>query len=818
MALCALYLFLRPLSPGMAIAEPEGAFLAGVSFLAVFLCALGLLARREWLRPDLGFWGPLGVLTLCAAGAVQAASGGNYQLACDLGNAWLGDLFTVLAISATLRVPGARRLYLSCFAGGIAAAAAYGVYQRYFGLDYLRRIFSAENGFQFNEHFNIRLQSDRVSGPFSYANALAAVCLLALPLLAGLARLRPAPAQQGDRLGQVVRQAVRGALLLVLLALAYSGSKAGIAVALLAQYAGLVLQMPRRTVLGALAAGGWLAALIGTAGGVSYALFWLIGSGAGATAALTLFAGCWFLLLLWLPKWLERLPRWPGLLIVAAGTAAALAGGTWFLSASEDSATGAARAAMVRQMDVRLNYWRAGLSMAADHPGRGVGLDNFGENYPAYKLPQGWEVQRAHNQYIQLAADGGLPLLGAFLLFWVFYFAQARRPGTPERTDAPSAPTPAKVVPLAGASAPAAQAEGGTLLRLMPILGTLTAAVAFFLTYAFSLRGTFTGLGLEFLMSELAGAPGSIRQQSGSLWGVLVHGGAHLLIFPAVSILVFHGVWRLLENGVPPQTRLWLRLGVAAVLAHVFFDFVLYHTAVAGLFWAACALGRSGAEAEGAQAATPMRLGLLPARGMMLLMLAAGLSLFMLNQLPHLKGSTALSGAQKLTQALTDPDVLQEALQEVDEALIFRPRDAESHRLRAQLLEILLQMRLILDPRRQEQLRQEALREMAQATECAPHNASLRRARAQQVLTLGQNLPASRAQATQLMREAVERYPTKAEYRLALAFALQNAGDTAGARTQAQEALKYHDLATDNPLRLSPDQLLRARRLAGGGL
>jgi len=69
-------------------------------------------------------------------------------------------------------------------------------------------------------------------------------------------------------------------------------------------------------------------------------------------------------------------------------------------------------------MQVRIGYWGAGLKMIADHPLLGVGLDNFGDRYAEYKLPTGREVQRAHNNYLQVAAELGIPGLIVFCALW----------------------------------------------------------------------------------------------------------------------------------------------------------------------------------------------------------------------------------------------------------------------------------------------------------------------------------------------------------------------------------------------------------------
>ncbi len=76
---------------------------------------------------------------------------------------------------------------------------------------------------------------------------------------------------------------------------------------------------------------------------------------------------------------------------------------------------------------VRYKYWRAGLSIAEQHPGLGVGLDNFADYYAAAKHPEDQEARRAHNDYVQLAAEAGLAGLAAYAVFWRLYWRRVRR-------------------------------------------------------------------------------------------------------------------------------------------------------------------------------------------------------------------------------------------------------------------------------------------------------------------------------------------------------------------------------------------------------
>ena len=66
----------------------------------------------------------------------------------------------------------------------------------------------------------------------------------------------------------------------------------------------------------------------------------------------------------------------------------------------------------------RVSQWYAGWQMFAENPFLGVGIGNYPKAYATYALP-GWPtgVGHAHNYYLNLAAEGGLLTLTAFLLF-----------------------------------------------------------------------------------------------------------------------------------------------------------------------------------------------------------------------------------------------------------------------------------------------------------------------------------------------------------------------------------------------------------------
>lgn len=64
----------------------------------------------------------------------------------------------------------------------------------------------------------------------------------------------------------------------------------------------------------------------------------------------------------------------------------------------------------------RKEAWKAGMKMMADHPLTGVGLDNF-KYLAQYYNPEGVQSERvAHNAYIHIGAEAGIPSLIIYIL------------------------------------------------------------------------------------------------------------------------------------------------------------------------------------------------------------------------------------------------------------------------------------------------------------------------------------------------------------------------------------------------------------------
>jgi O-antigen ligase len=77
----------------------------------------------------------------------------------------------------------------------------------------------------------------------------------------------------------------------------------------------------------------------------------------------------------------------------------------------------------------RVAMWRAGLGMIADHPLLGVGPGEVRAWYQHYRRPEAIRPSTGHlhNSAIHIAAERGLPALGAWVWLWVVFFREGCR-------------------------------------------------------------------------------------------------------------------------------------------------------------------------------------------------------------------------------------------------------------------------------------------------------------------------------------------------------------------------------------------------------
>ncbi|MGH9355989.1 MAG: O-antigen ligase family protein [Terriglobia bacterium] len=156
----------------------------------------------------------------------------------------------------------------------------------------------------------------------------------------------------------------------------------------------------------------------GSSGGYR-ALWWIVAAIIAASILLNLTRGVWvgcfvgglYLIARWRARWLWALPVLVLLTLVA---------GPRLMQRREESVMHPTRDPSVA---IRLEMWRAGLKMVERHPLTGVGPDNIQEVYDLY-LPPGKSPivgyhEHLHNDFVQLAAERGLPCLAAWIWFMI---------------------------------------------------------------------------------------------------------------------------------------------------------------------------------------------------------------------------------------------------------------------------------------------------------------------------------------------------------------------------------------------------------------
>ncbi|NOZ20534.1 MAG: tetratricopeptide repeat protein [Planctomycetes bacterium] len=190
-------------------------------------------------------------------------------------------------------------------------------------------------------------------------------------------------------------------------------------------------------------------------------------------------------------------------------------------------------------LTVRAQYWRAGIEMIEDHPVSGIGLNEFGDLYTAYKRPADDETQMAHNNYIQLWAETGIFGLLAFCAVWGIFLARHFPRGG------------------AGGGVKSLDVAGGRTDMELTMIGLIAGIVSVALA-----AGRFFSLPM-------------------GLGGILVA----LLGWVAAFLLVFAGA-----NTFGAMTCRGIWIGVVCFLIHSLVDFDLYEPGVAQTLWTLAAI------------------------------------------------------------------------------------------------------------------------------------------------------------------------------------------------------------------------------------
>ena len=77
------------------------------------------------------------------------------------------------------------------------------------------------------------------------------------------------------------------------------------------------------------------------------------------------------------------------------------------------------------QNETRFNLWLTSLNMIKAHPIFGIGPGFFRQLFETYKVPGFYDtIAHAHNDYLNLAANSGIPALLGWIWLWVIWFRQ----------------------------------------------------------------------------------------------------------------------------------------------------------------------------------------------------------------------------------------------------------------------------------------------------------------------------------------------------------------------------------------------------------
>lgn len=844
---------LRPFTAGNPPYEPTTVILLCLLGLAFSLWGAAACLRGEFVLTASAVWLPLfACFALVALAVNHALAQGNGRLAIDEGYVWVGDGLLFFLVANHFRQPQYFRFLLCLILASLAFVSLYAIYQRFYGIAYFIHILeqtpesivaNVGNNPVYQKLLRSRAMTLRSTGTFGYPNALGGFCLLLVPIILGLLTN--------------LRKGLPRTTIIILKALAIggltagvlSGSRAGFLAAKVCE--GIILcsflAPPRRS----------LAAMFGILCGIS---FWTAGglaggvivtlllktfltTGAASGGGMLVFAGIWAVEYCWLTQRLRGdtpLPaglRWGGFLTLLLGvllTGYLLSAPAWKTQPAKMNPLQAKllslRNDVAKMVGVRANYWRSAVGMIRDHPWRGVGLGNFGTRYPAYKQPQGWAVKRVHNQYLQFAADGGIPLLIAFLAIWVFFFRSLWRDSgaTEESTTTPEAPAPTNKKSKSKLP-PTTLTPPGDLYRWGRFFGGLMFLVVYIL------YGLFGGLSSEYFRVELFGgvADGSIRAATGSWLPLLIHGGVHFLILPASWLLVYRAAWYALEELPPQRLARWLSYGLAGMLLHIFADMYFSAAGISMFFWLVAGLVLSTRRAT-----WHWHLPLARRGGFALLWLLLTLAPLFLYIHPYMQGALAVyafenrdAAYRRARDSETRHKEFTEAQKALGAALKFRPHDATLYTKQAEYLFAALSLNLSrqlpsnLSPWRRLRLQTSLMRSVdikikrriLAATDAAaqynPQSSGVYARRAAMRLNL---FPGDRTAAVLAgadYQAASKRNPYRPGYRLAEARLEFSLHQNSAAREELTKALQIQAVITDERARLSAAEEKEARAL-----
>ncbi len=149
------------------------------------------------------------------------------------------------------------------------------------------------------------------------------------------------------------------------------------------------------------------AAVVGLAGGVLIGYAFYLSGAKGAWMACGVSAALGLLYYI-----LRR--KTPAIAAIICAVLVIVSAAGFFLFPEKVSAV---REKLHASVKVRVEYWKAGLDMFADHPVRGVGANNFQRYYTQYKTEEGTEVKTPHSAVVSTLSENGIPGVVLLLFF-----------------------------------------------------------------------------------------------------------------------------------------------------------------------------------------------------------------------------------------------------------------------------------------------------------------------------------------------------------------------------------------------------------------
>lgn len=384
-----------------------------------------------------------------------------------------------------------------------------------------------------------------------------------------------------------------------------------------------------------------------------------------------------------------------------------------------------------RSLAFRAQYWQATTQLVADHPIGGVGLGQFGLNYPRYKLPEASEeISDPHNFLLETAALAGLPALLLLVGALVLIGSQLYRRG-PRAT-----------------------------------LDDVSADEALRGSYRFAGGGAIAGLFVGMIVSLAASVPLPLR----SFCLLLI-----VLLFSLAVLLPWIRSGRLTPSVV--------LVGIVVLLVNLLAAGSMVYPAIAGTLWLLVAVGASLKDEKRSQRSYIPHVAYVVAA----LGLLVGLMCYLTAYYPVIKSQEQLSESIA-AQLRGDGPAAEEHL---EAAVAADPHGAQ---LAMQLAQVRYRS-LPEKPTEQAVQEVVAAAELARERSPADPSLLGDQGRMYLGLFERTNQPEFVDQAEGLFRDAIERYPTSIMLHASLALTLAARRQTDAAKGEANRAIRLEGTA-----------------------